>query len=555
MNYLALARKWRPRTFSELIGQEHLKKVLINSLEQNRLHHAYLFTGTRGVGKTSIARLFAKALNCEQGITSNPCLKCNNCIAIEQGSFIDLIEVDGASRTRVEDTRELLENIQYIPSIGQYKIYIIDEVHMLSNHSCNALLKTLEEPPEHVKFFLATTDPQKLPITILSRCLQFHLKPLNIENIVAHLQKILKAEEFKFELASLQLIAKAAKGSVRDALSILDQAIAGCSNKTLITDDIKDLLGYSQQDYALQLIQALSAFNLQQLIRISRQIASEGAQYSYVFEELIHYFHQISIYQLIPDYDEFQLNVTELQPFAKQLTPEDIQLFYQIAVKGYEEMHLAPTPAIAFEMTLLRMCAFIPAKSIPTPPTMTFENNQSEFIANVNTATSEHIIQDNTSVSTTLNQSKLLKLNPDSKINDTLDNWSNIVPQLNLTGLTLTAAEHASLISKTDLLIKLQVSKGHLSLFTDTIVKRIEKALSEFYNEKLKVQIEATNDPISTPAEQKRIVTLQNLQEAENAIKSDIIVQELTQQFSAEIVKNSISPAKNSLQLELEGEK
>ncbi|WP_165481641.1 DNA polymerase III subunit gamma/tau [Legionella drozanskii] len=367
MSYLALARKWRPRNFSQLVGQEHINKALINSLNQQRLHHAYLFTGTRGVGKTSIARLLAKALNCEKGISAEPCLICDACLAIEQGRFIDLIEIDGASRTRVEDTRELLENVQYSPTNGRFKIYLIDEVHMLSQHSFNALLKTLEEPPAHVKFLLATTDPQKLPVTVLSRCLQFSLKHLPPEIIGQHLQYILNDEQMSFEMEAIELLAKAAKGSMRDALSLLDQAIAS-TDKQLKAQDLKLILGYTQQDYAIQLLHALAKLDAQELIYLSRQIASEGGHFRYVLDELLDYLHQITINQSLASDNPLISSRSEIKALAKQFSPEDVQLFYQIGIKGTEDLYSAPTLDIGFEMTLLRMLTFRPAPKVEIPP-------------------------------------------------------------------------------------------------------------------------------------------------------------------------------------------
>ena len=278
MNYQVLARKWRPQTFEQMVGQQHVIQALINSLNKQRLHHAYLFTGTRGVGKTSIARLLAKALNCEQGISATPCLECETCQAIEKGHFIDLIEIDGASRTKVEDTREILDNVQYTPTQGRFKIYIIDEVHMLSNHSFNALLKTLEEPPEHIKFLLATTDPQKLPVTVLSRCLQFSLKSMNPEQISTHLAHILKEEGIAFEDEALTIIAQAADGSIRDSLSLLDQAIA-YGNDKIESHSVRQMLGFTQKDYAVPLLQALASQDANAILDINQSLVEEGATF------------------------------------------------------------------------------------------------------------------------------------------------------------------------------------------------------------------------------------------------------------------------------------
>lgn len=550
MSYTALARKWRPRTFSQLLGQDHVKKALTNSLRQGRLHHAYLFTGTRGVGKTSVARLFAKSLNCEQGISATPCLECSNCIAIEQGHCIDLIEVDGASRTRVEDTRELLENIQYVPSSGRFKIYLIDEVHMLSQHSFNALLKTLEEPPEHVKFLLATTDPQKLPITVLSRCLQFNLKHLAVEEINRHLQTILEEEKLDYEADALNLIARAAQGSVRDALSLLDQAIVSCNEK-LCTDEIKQLLGYSQQDYALQLLHALGELNPHKMLTISKQIALEGGPFHYVLEELLHHLHQISIYQNVKNSGEFLINSSETQVLANQFTREDTQLFYQIAIKSQEDMHLAPSPVIAFDMMLLRMYTFKPA-SLSENPLLTCDINQpssentSPFCDAIN-EDSEALTSEPSILS---NELIIVPPNSVAQLNSTeatITEWGALLSQLNLSGLTLSAAENAEFIEKNNHQITLRVEKGYASVFTSAVISRLESALTDHYHEPIKISLQHIQSATSTPATAKRVAKENQLQRAETALEEDPFFQRLQQEFSAELVKTSIAPLKDSL--------
>lgn len=373
MSYLALARKWRPRSFSQFLGQDQVSQVLSYALDENRLHHAYLFTGTRGVGKTSVARLLAKAMNCEQGISSNPCLACETCRMIEQGQFIDLIEVDGASRARVEEVRDLLDNVQYLPTQGRFKIYLIDEVHMLSQHSFNALLKTLEEPPLHVKFLLATTDPQKLPITVLSRCLQLHLKPLTEALISSHLQTILEEENIGFEPAALVLLGRAAKGSLRDGLSLLDQAIAS-SQGFLSQKAIKLSLGYTQKDYAFLLLKALARLDAKRLLELSAAIAAEGGNFYYVLDEILHYFHRLLLSQYIKIPSQNEREGQAVEALAKQFKPEDLQLFFQIGTKAVEELHLAPTLALGFEMMLLRMLVFRPLPERQSLPPLAYEN-------------------------------------------------------------------------------------------------------------------------------------------------------------------------------------
>ncbi len=367
MSYQVLARKWRPKSFREMVGQEHVLKALINALDHNRLHHAYLFTGTRGVGKTTIARILAKCLNCEVGVSSEPCGECSACVSINEGRFVDLIEVDAASRTKVEDTRELLENVQYAPTNGRYKVYLIDEVHMLSTHSFNALLKTLEEPPPHVKFLLATTDPQKLPATILSRCLQFNLKNMSPERIVDHLKSVLDQEMVNFEESALWLLGRAADGSMRDAMSLTDQAIAFGSGK-LVEADVRNMLGSIDQSAVYNIICALVAADGQSMLQRVQQLSEHAPDYAAVLEELLNLLHRIAIAQAVPEaVDNSQGDKEQVTQLAAQLPAEDVQLFYQIALNGRRDLPLAPDPRSGFEMVLLRMLAFKPEGVIELP--------------------------------------------------------------------------------------------------------------------------------------------------------------------------------------------
>ncbi len=360
MAYQVLARKWRPRNFHEVMGQQHVLQALANALDQGRLHHAYLFSGTRGVGKTTIARILAKCLNCETGITSRPCGQCSACREIDQGNFVDLLEIDAASRTKVEDTRELLDNVQYRPARGRFKIYLIDEVHMLSRHSFNALLKTLEEPPEHVKFLLATTDPQKLPVTILSRCLQFHLKALTREQIVEQLQRVLQAEELPYAPAALSLLAKAAQGSMRDALSLSDQAIA-YGNGQLQAETVQQMLGTLDHRQLYSLLSLLATRNGALLMQQVGALAELAPDYDQLHVELASLLHRTAMWQLLGQQtDPTADDAEELQQLAEQIPPEELQLYYQIALNGRKELPLAPDGRSALEMTLLRMLAFAP---------------------------------------------------------------------------------------------------------------------------------------------------------------------------------------------------
>jgi len=375
MSYQVLARKWRPKNFSQLMGQEHVVTILSNALSQNRLHHAYLFTGTRGVGKTTIARIFAKSLNCVEGVTAEPCGKCDVCLDIDQGNFVDLLEIDAASRTKVDDTREILENVQYAPSRGRFKVYLIDEVHMLSRSSFNALLKTLEEPPEHVKFILATTDPQKLPITVLSRCLQFHLKALTISQIEAKLSEILTAESVTVEPSALSLLAKAARGSMRDSLSLTDQAIAqGQGN--IILSNVQQMLGGIDQNWPFKILIALIKQDAQTLMLLSQEVASYSPNYSRLFAELIQLLHQVAMYQVVShDFNLSKEHAQLLQKFAQAMSPEDVQLYYQIAVNGRKDLPYTGDEQAAFDMALLRLLAFKPVKNAQELPKQVIQDN------------------------------------------------------------------------------------------------------------------------------------------------------------------------------------
>ena len=365
MSYQVLARKWRPRNFHEMVGQEHVLKALVNALDHGRLHHAYLFTGTRGVGKTTIARILAKSLNCEVGISSEPCGQCSACVEINEGRFVDLIEVDAASRTKVEDTRELLENVQYAPTRGRFKVYLIDEVHMLSGHSFNALLKTLEEPPEHVKFLLATTDPQKLPITILSRCLQFSLKAMTPERIVGHLKKVLEAEMVAYEEPALWQLGRAADGSMRDALSLTDQAIAFGSGKIQETD-VRAMLGSIDREYVFGIVDALASGEAEKLLHTVAEMSEQSPDYAGVLGDLISTLHRMAVAQLAPDaVDDSDGDRNRVLEQAARFAPEQLQLFYQTALLGRRDLPLAPDARSGFEMILLRMLLFKPQVSLP----------------------------------------------------------------------------------------------------------------------------------------------------------------------------------------------
>ncbi|QUM84366.1 DNA polymerase III subunit gamma/tau [Moritella sp. 28] len=366
MSYQVLARKWRPHNFQQVVGQQHVLTALVNALEQDRLHHAYLLSGTRGVGKTTIARILAKSLNCEKGITSKPCGECSTCVEIDQGSYVDLLEIDAASRTKVEDTRELLDNVQYKPARGRFKVYLIDEVHMLSKHSFNALLKTLEEPPEYVKFLLATTDPQKLPITILSRCLQFHLKSLTTEQISQQLVHILSREHCQYELSALNSIAKAADGSMRDALSLTDQALSHGAGEVL-HQTVLDMLGTLDHSHMLQLLRLIVSGDANNCMAKIAEVSSLGPDFDQLHVELASLLHRIAMAQILPSSVVDTEHADKVKALSDEMSPEDVQLYYQITLTGRKELPLAPDPRSALEMTILRMLAFRPQGRLQAP--------------------------------------------------------------------------------------------------------------------------------------------------------------------------------------------
>lgn len=512
MNYQVLARKWRPKTFQNLSGQQHVVKALINALEQNRLHHAYLFTGTRGVGKTTIARILAKCLNCEQGIVSQPCEQCKNCIEINNGCYIDLIEVDAASRTKVEDTRELLDNVQYAPTHGRYKVYLIDEVHMLSNHSFNALLKTLEEPPPHVKFLLATTDPQKLPITILSRCLQFHLKCLSPEQISAQLEFILNEEKIPFEHQALKRIAHAADGSMRDALSLLDQAIAYCGN-AVETAAVMTMLGTIELTHLYDIMEALASRQAMNLLNVTSRLAEQAADFNNVLEELLSLIHQIATLQLIPDLELDVLDQQQLMKLSQTFTPEDIQLFYQIALIGRRDLPLSPSPKSGFEMILLRMFAFQPTQessriTATKPPTESIHTPLKQSTAQVE--------------------------------NRKHDNWQVMIEKLNLRGITAAIASNCTLKTFSENDMELLLDPSQAALLNKKQEERLASALSDYLQKPIKLRINIGDANMDTPAaiEQQQQNQLQSI--AEQAIQQDKNVNQLIEAFNAKIMPKSI---------------
>lgn len=507
MSYQVLARKWRPRSFQTLVGQEHVVRALVNALDQNRLHHAYLFTGTRGVGKTTLARILAKCLNCEAGVSSNPCGKCHACQAIDAGRFVDLIEVDAASRTKVEDTRELLENVQYTPTQGRYKIYLIDEVHMLSGHSFNALLKTLEEPPPHVKFLLATTDPQKLPITVLSRCLQFHLKNMPTEKIAAHLAYILNEEKINFENEALHLLAHAANGSMRDALSLLDQAIA-YGNGQVQNADIRIMLGTIEQTFIFNLLTALAENNANAILMTINNLAEQAADFSQVLEDLLSLLHQLALVQVLPNAPLDASDPERIRTLAKRFTGEDIQLYYQIGLIGRRDLTYAPSFKSGFEMIMLRMLAFR-----PTPIDLPGASPAQTKIAPQSPPTSTKSSQ-----------------------NSSETNWSTLLSKLNLTGASRALATHCTLAKTSGDEISLLLDPSQAPLLTANQKQRIAAALETYLQKPVKLSIEIGKMGMDTPAAMDKQQQAERQATASKTIAQDQNVQAIIQTFNGRIV-------------------
>lgn len=559
MSYLVLARKWRPHHFDDMVGQQHVLKALIHALDQQRLHHAYLFTGSRGVGKTTIARILAKCLNCEQGISAKPCGTCSACVAIDAGRFVDLIEVDAASRTKVEDTRELLSNVQYAPTQGRYKVYLIDEVHMLTGHSFNALLKTLEEPPEHVKFLLATTDPQKLPVTVLSRCLQFHLKNMLPDQIVAHCEHVLNAENIPAQTAALWQIAHAADGSMRDALSLLDQAIA-FSGGEITEVAMREMLGTIEQSQLNQLLSALATRDGAAIYAQAKQLAEQGIDFQNALSSLLSTLHRVAILQRIPEsLDDNLANQEFIQQLASNISPQDVQLFYQIGLHGLKDLPLAPSPRIGFEMTLLRMLAFRPADTAPAPeiasPTVA---KQVMTTAPVQTAAPEPVRTpepspaavsnetapasppEQTSPAPTPSEPKPSSPTASNRFQYQGQDWGDILPRLALTGVSQALASHCSLHEWTDKQITLHLDPAHSALLTDNAKMRIESSISKSTGVESKLSIEVKSSDQATPAAVASAEAESRQNTAEQAIDSDPNVQAIVERFDAIIAPDSV---------------
>ena len=538
MSYQALARKWRPRLFADLVGQEHVLRALVHALDNDRLHHAYLFTGTRGVGKTTIARILAKALNCEEGVSSTPCGVCGSCRDIDAGRFVDLIEVDAASRTKIEDTRDLLDNVQYSPARGRYKVYLIDEVHMLSRHSFNALLKTLEEPPPHVKFLLATTDPQNLPVTVLSRCLQFNLKRLPVSMIRERLRLVAENEALEFEGPALDLLARAADGSLRDALSLLDQA-ASHGGGQLAEKDVAEMLGTVDREHAVRLLDAVAAGDGPRILAEMAVLDERVPDYGDVLGTIAALVQRAAVLQAAPDLDDDEDGLTErARPLAHTTAPEDLQLWYQVAVAGRRDLPLAPSPRAGCEMVLLRMLAFrfaapgeVRAGSVPAVPENAARTPSAAQSAQAVKGAPAVVAQ------------PAARPAPRAAAAAGAEDWEQMVERMGLSGATRQLARHCSYDGRAGGVVRLSIDPAHEILATSAQQERLREAVSRHFGETMRLQLDLKKPTVETPAEREQRAAAERQQQAEHAIEEDPLVREMQKVFDATVDRDSIRPA------------
>jgi DNA polymerase-3 subunit gamma/tau len=532
MSYLVLARKWRPKNFAETVGQEHVLKALTNALETGRLHHAYLFAGTRGVGKTTIARILAKALNCESGVTAEPCGNCSACREIDEGRFVDLIEVDAASKTKVDDTRELLDNVQYAPASGRFKVYLIDEVHMLSKSSFNALLKTLEEPPPHVKFLLATTDPQKLPVTVLSRCLQFNLKRLTPTLIRERLEHICSEEAVPADTAALAMIARAADGSLRDALSLLDQAIAFCGGEVREAP-VGEMLGTIDRQHVIRIIELLAGGDASGLMDTIAEVDEQFPDYARLLDDLARALQRIAVCQVVgaTAYED-DLDDEKLAELAGQIPAEDIQLFYQIAINGRRDLYLAPDPRSGVEMTLLRMLAFRPGGEATNAAGTAHRAVARKSAAPV-ASRQKTVAAANTGASTEVAGEAHRWQEPE---------WGPLVQQLGLTAVTKQLASNCAYVRRDGNTLFLSLDNRSESYLTRDRQETLAIALSDYFGEPLKVDIAVGQAEQETPVQAEKRRESEQLDAARAGLEADPNVQALKDMFGAELVADSVAP-------------
>ena len=561
MSYQVLARKWRPRKFSELVGQEHVVRALTNALDTGRMHHAYLFTGTRGVGKTTIARIFAKSLNCERGQSADPCGECSVCTSVDEGRFVDLLEIDAASNTGVDDVREVIENAQYAPSRGRFKVYLVDEVHMLSRNAFNALLKTLEEPPPHVKFLLATTDPQKLPVTVLSRCLKFNLKRLLPEQISGQMRHILGAENIAYDDSAIGELARAADGSLRDGLSLLDQAIA-YGGGALHADDVRTMLGSVARGQVLGVLDALAAGDGERLLAECTQIASYSPDFGGVLDDLASVLHRLQLIQLIPGYkpEEGGADDSALASLAERMTPEDVQLYYQIATSGRRDLSIAPDARTGFEMAMLRMLAFRPddggtsatraerpaaavSSPVVAPPRAAGASASPPRSAPVAPSPAE-VRPAPVARAEPVAASAPVSVAPIATDDQGLPHWESLIERANLRGPFGLLAQNALLRERDGNTLVLALQPAHMSLAVEPMVSQMEERIGQALGERIRLRfVSITADVIAeTPAARAAQARDTAQSEAERSIEGDPLVQSLKREFGARVVPQSVKP-------------
>ena len=533
MSYQVLARKYRPRKLQDVVGQDHTVRALVNALDADRLHHAYLFTGTRGVGKTTIARAFANCLNCEAGVGSTPCGSCGACVEIVEGRFVDLIEVDAASRTRVDDTRELLENVQYLPARGRYKVYLIDEVHMLSASSFNALLKTLEEPPPHVKFLLATTDPKRVPITVLSRCLQFNLKNILPERIAAYLVDILEAESVEFEPDALDIVADAARGSMRDALSVVDQAISYGGGR-VGAEDVASLLGTVRRDEVSALLGALADADRKRLLHCADELAERNADFADVLAGMQRSLHDIAMVQTVGGEV-----ASPVAPFVERMSPEDVQLFYEIALRGSRDLQFAPDPRVGFEMTLIRMLVFAPetAQSGGSAPR---SSPSAPPASRSHASTTDQAVESGKEATPAAMSPEKPSSAPANSEEQPKPDLYEVIERMRPSGVTRVVLDNCQLASHEDDRWELVLDEEHDLLLRDDSRASVQDLVSEYMGREIRVDIVSGQPDQETPGERRQRLEAARQRAAERAVESDETVQSLLRVFDGRV--GSVQP-------------
>ena len=543
MSYTALARKWRPKRFEELTGQEHVLQALSNALATNRVHHAFLFTGTRGVGKTTIARILAKCLNCETGLGPTPCGECATCREIDEGRFVDLIEVDAASRTKVDDTRELLDNVQYAPTRGRYKVYLIDEVHMLSTHSFNALLKTLEEPPPHVKFLLATTDPQKLPVTVLSRCLQFNLKRLSVSLIAERIKTVLDAEGVPYEAAAVRLVAEAAAGSMRDGLSLLDQLLAFGGGK-VAEAEARTMLATVDRKQVAQLARLLAQLDPAALLAFVSSLDEWAPDYGDVLDALATLLVRVALKQTMPAYEGDELHPAELlAELAGQLAPEDVQLFYQTAILGRRDLAWAPDPRTGFEMTVLRMLAFRPNGSSEGSSTAPVASSARAAAVPSRGGASAGAAASTGPAGGAVPSRAVANGSPQGAAPGVDPaRWAETLAALEVGGAARQLAANCVFSSRTGNLVRLTLDPSHQLLRTTALIDKLAQALSRHLGETMRIEVELGSAPVDSPARAEQRAVEEGLDAARRSLEDDAAVRGFKEKFGATLNPDSVKP-------------